>query len=221
MMITLAPQPLKASRSTAASRHCDRTSNNCSGSCVIEDYYIHAWIYILKALTKSGWYKDSHIPWRFDVQVPETTKESEKTGAPIKSIPERKGFPFSSKPATTGSQNHGPKLFNKRSNYCWQSIMNAPYRFSYNMDDNIEEKASGRIVRSSLSLYILQRNLINSSRERTSAASPVNPTYRVSLTLNTWDKLRIAKISVKTKAYRLLLENSSLLSAPAYPISYH
>ena len=44
------------------------------------------------------------------MQVPDTTKSEAKTGAPIKSIPERKGLLSSVSPATTGSVNHGPNL---------------------------------------------------------------------------------------------------------------
>lgn len=57
-----------------------------------------------------GLYNASHMPWRFEVQVPDTTKSEAKTGAPIKSIPERKGLLSSVSPATTGSVNHGPNL---------------------------------------------------------------------------------------------------------------
>ena len=61
-------------------------------------------------LTIFSLYNDSHMPCKFAVQVPETTKLSVNTGAPIKSIPERNGVPSSFRPATTGSQNHGPNL---------------------------------------------------------------------------------------------------------------
>jgi hypothetical protein len=50
------------------------------------------------------------MPCRFWLQVPATTKLSAKTGAPIKSIPERKGVLSAFSPAMTGSQNHGENL---------------------------------------------------------------------------------------------------------------
>lgn len=52
----------------------------------------------------------SQVPCKFGVQVPDTTKSDENTGAPIKSIPDRKGLLSADRPATTGSQNHGPNL---------------------------------------------------------------------------------------------------------------
>jgi hypothetical protein len=60
------------------------------------------------------------MPCKFAVQVPETTKVSVNTGAPIKSIPERNGVPSSFRPATTGSQNHGPNL--TEFNTIWQLV---------------------------------------------------------------------------------------------------
>jgi hypothetical protein len=58
----------------------------------------------------SGVYNASHIPCKLAVQVPDTTKSLVKTGAPIRSIPERNGVLSAFSPATTGSQNHGPNL---------------------------------------------------------------------------------------------------------------
>lgn len=61
-------------------------------------------------LTISGLYKASHIPCRFEVQVPVTTKSFVNTGAPIKSNPDKNGTLSSSNPATIGSLNHGENL---------------------------------------------------------------------------------------------------------------
>ncbi len=58
----------------------------------------------------SGRYIASHIPCRLEVHVPDTTKSVVNTGAPIKSIPERKTLLSCVKPATTGSQNQGANL---------------------------------------------------------------------------------------------------------------
>lgn len=51
------------------------------------------------------------MPCKLDVQVPATTKSEAKTGAPIKSIPDRNGLLSSVSPATIGSVNQGPNLF--------------------------------------------------------------------------------------------------------------
>lgn len=79
------------------------------------DQYIY--IYLNKAilshcneLTMLGLYSASQVPCKLAVQVPDTTKSFEKTGAPIKSIPDKKGSLLSSNPATIGSANHGPNL---------------------------------------------------------------------------------------------------------------
>ena len=60
--------------------------------------------------TMFGLKRASHIPCKFGVQVPLTTKSLVKTGAPIRSIPERKGSFCAVRPATTGSQNQGENL---------------------------------------------------------------------------------------------------------------
>lgn len=64
--------------------------------------------------TMSSLYKDSHIPCKLGVHVPVTTNLSVKTGAPIRSIPERKGLLSASSPATTGSQNQGENLLKSK-----------------------------------------------------------------------------------------------------------
>ncbi len=51
------------------------------------------------------------MPCRLEVHVPDTTKSSVKTGAPIRSMPDRNGLPSSDKPATSGSTNQGENLF--------------------------------------------------------------------------------------------------------------
>ena len=58
----------------------------------------------------SGRYSASHMPCRLEVQVPDTTKSSANTGAPMRSMPERNGLLSLVRPATTGSQNQGPNL---------------------------------------------------------------------------------------------------------------
>ena len=61
-------------------------------------------------LTISSLNSDSHMPCIFGVQVPDTQKSLAKTGAPIKSMPDKKGSLSSVRPAIIGSQNQGENL---------------------------------------------------------------------------------------------------------------
>ena len=139
MMYTTAPQPLKASRSTAFSSTCEIVSNRSSGSCPSA----HA----LKVqrqldrtpyhqqrgstLTRSGSHRPSAIPYNLSCAVPATAKSFGVVIQPILcvssaikrrlelahvSMVEMKGFGSGSNsvglssPATMGSRNHGPNL---------------------------------------------------------------------------------------------------------------
>ena len=94
---TTAPQPLRASLSTAESKHWEMTSNKSSASC-----YELEWKKIF--CTKSGLYKDSQIPKRPSADDPVNTKSVANNGAPIRSIPEMTGlFSGPSNPHTIGS----------------------------------------------------------------------------------------------------------------------
>jgi hypothetical protein len=61
-------------------------------------------------ITISGLNNASQEPCKLALHVPATTKSSESIGAPIRSMLVRNGWLFESKPAITGSQNHGPNL---------------------------------------------------------------------------------------------------------------
>jgi hypothetical protein len=91
IITTCAPQPLRASRLTEANMHCEMTSNNSSGSI-------------------SGRYSDSLIPYNASVAVPASATSDASIGAPIKSMAQMYGLPFSI-PAMTGSIKYGPKLY--------------------------------------------------------------------------------------------------------------
>merc|ERR1719254_244789 len=92
MMCTRPPQPAKQSRSTAESKHWESVSNNSS-------------------LFIPGRQNDSHTPNSCSELVPETTKSCALDIAPMKSKAHMKGLWSLSRPATTGSVNHGPKRF--------------------------------------------------------------------------------------------------------------
>jgi len=150
------------------------------------------------------------MPCRLEVQVPDTTKSSANTGAPMRSMPERNGLLSLVRPATTGSQNQGPNLpQNRTAQHSSQRGLSrkgdedregterrkdrsgggvgvvSVHLFSYSKVESNAENASGFISLFSRSLYRLHLNLSSWSTDITSVARPVSPTYSLSFTLKT------------------------------------
>lgn len=88
MTYTIAPQPERASRSTPLRRHWETVSKSSSGF-------------------MSGRYMDSHMPQRESGAVPAHMMSGDVSMAPRESMPVRKGFPSSPRPAITALMHGG------------------------------------------------------------------------------------------------------------------
>lgn len=93
MTCTVAPQPEKASRSTAFNSVCDIVSKSSSGPywMTCEDVATFAKVTKQKH-TRSGSQSDSAIPNNLSLAVPATTKSFGRVKHPIRSVPAMKGL---------------------------------------------------------------------------------------------------------------------------------
>ena len=187
MMCTMAPQPLMASRSTADSRHWDSTSNSSSGSWSSQSVTPTTTAICIPCLGGKGT-RTCRVGWTCRFRRPRNRfRRPEPLSSPC---PRETACCL---PSTLRPLAHRTKGQIYTILYITQLgsdlFLVYSYLFSYRSVDNKAEKASGFISRFSLNLYILQRNCNNWSTESISVASPVSPTYNLSVILNTY-KLR-------------------------------
>lgn len=209
-MFTIAPQPLNASLSIAAKRHCDRTSNNSSGS----------WTAIIISFeheTEGKLFHGTHQigtvqSFTCAMEILRTCARHNKTickdGRTYEIHSRQKRLIICSKSSNNRfTEPRSKSISNDTFHKLKIKDIDTDYLFSYNIEERSAENASGLISRSSFSLYKLVLNWRSSWRLKTSDAKPDKPTYSLSVTGKTWsNKLKLGNSFQKVHKKRNLFE---------------